>query len=197
MVLTTSGKLPIKTPIAGVVKLVDALDSKSSGLYVHAGSIPAPGTTRAKGLADSSQPFFCSAAPAATSQAPAVAHCISCCVTATAPGASAHSEMRAYSGLDCSLEVAAFKPFHDFPDGALLHSKYVDADGRKGLNGIGPDMTGEHRTHIFISQKLSGLDSGPAAPGGALVVESFVAHIRQINDQKIGAAAKSRIERRI
>jgi hypothetical protein len=49
--LTTSAKLLIKTPIAGVVKLVDALDSKSSGLYVHAGSIPAPGTNEIKGLA--------------------------------------------------------------------------------------------------------------------------------------------------
>lgn len=36
----------ITIQLAEVVKLVDALDSKSSGLYVHAGSIPALGTRK-------------------------------------------------------------------------------------------------------------------------------------------------------
>ena len=40
------------------MKLVDALDSKSSGLYVHAGSIPAPGTSKIKGLTILVDPFF-------------------------------------------------------------------------------------------------------------------------------------------
>ena len=56
--MTTSGKLPIKAAIAGVVKLVDALDSKSSGSCIHAGSIPAPGTNNIKGLAVLAIPFF-------------------------------------------------------------------------------------------------------------------------------------------
>ncbi len=45
--------------IAGVVKLVDAEDSKSSGLYVHAGSIPAPGTRfKSVKVAIQRRPFF-------------------------------------------------------------------------------------------------------------------------------------------
>ena len=36
---------------AGVVKLVDALDSKSSELIARVGSIPTSGTSKIKGLA--------------------------------------------------------------------------------------------------------------------------------------------------
>tara|TARA_B100000315_G_scaffold3154_1_gene3137 strand:+ start:16408 stop:16710 length:303 start_codon:yes stop_codon:yes gene_type:complete len=43
-----------------VVKLVDALDSKSSGLYAHASSILASGTNDIKGLAYAS-PFLLAA----------------------------------------------------------------------------------------------------------------------------------------
>ena len=42
---------------AGVVKLVDAEDSKSSGPRVRAGSIPASGTTSIRGLANSGLVF--------------------------------------------------------------------------------------------------------------------------------------------
>jgi hypothetical protein len=38
------------SPDAGVVKLVDAGDSKSPGLYVHVGSIPTSGTIFFRGL---------------------------------------------------------------------------------------------------------------------------------------------------
>ena len=43
---------------AGVVKLVDALDSKSSGSCIHVGSIPTSGTNEIKGLAFLVNPFF-------------------------------------------------------------------------------------------------------------------------------------------
>ena len=44
--------------LAGVVKLVDALDSKSSGSCIHVGSIPTSGTNDIKGLTISVNPFF-------------------------------------------------------------------------------------------------------------------------------------------
>ena len=48
------------TPIAGVVKLVDALDSKSSGPCVRVGSIPTSGTTNHAVLEASNAPnTFC------------------------------------------------------------------------------------------------------------------------------------------
>jgi hypothetical protein len=42
-----------------VVKLVDAEDSKSSGLYVRVGSIPTSGTNKIKGLFILINSFFC------------------------------------------------------------------------------------------------------------------------------------------
>ena len=46
---------------AGVVKLVDALDSKSSGLHVHVGSTPTSGTSNTDGLGQFglTRFFFC------------------------------------------------------------------------------------------------------------------------------------------
>jgi hypothetical protein len=44
---------------AGVVKLVDAEDSKSSGPRARAGSIPASGTTIGEGFSDFAGTFFC------------------------------------------------------------------------------------------------------------------------------------------
>ena len=51
--------LIIMSACAGVVKLVDAEDSKSSGPRVRAGSIPASGTTPGKGFSDFAGAFFC------------------------------------------------------------------------------------------------------------------------------------------
>lgn len=42
-----------------MVKLVDALDSKSSGLPVRVGSIPTSGTSKNKGLGFELKPFSC------------------------------------------------------------------------------------------------------------------------------------------
>jgi hypothetical protein len=105
--------------------------------------------------------------------------------------------MTANGGLGCRIEAIAFIPFHGFPDGALLLRKYFDSGGRKGLDGIRTDMTGDHRTHIFICQKLSCLDAGPAALGGALVIKGLITHVCRIDDQEPGAATKARVECRI
>jgi hypothetical protein len=105
--------------------------------------------------------------------------------------------MAANGGLSCKIEAAAFILFHGFPDGALLLRKYFNSGGRKGLDGIRADMTGDDRTHIFIRQKLRCLDAGPSASGGALVIKNLVTHVCRINDQKPGAATKARVERRI
>ncbi len=44
--------------MARVAEMVDARDLKSLVASLRAGSIPAPGTNKIKGLADFSQPYF-------------------------------------------------------------------------------------------------------------------------------------------
>jgi len=100
-------------------------------------------------------------------------------------------------GLSGKTEAAAFILFHRFPDNALLLRKYFNSGGRKGLDGIWADMTGDDRTYIFIRQKLRCLDAGSAASGGALVIKNLITHICRIDDHKPGAATKARVELRI
>jgi hypothetical protein len=102
--------------------------------------------------------------------------------------------MTADGGLSRGCKGAALIAVYHFIDAALLLCKDLNAGSCQRLNSIGPDMAGDHRTHVFIRQKLSGLDTGTAALSGTSIVKGLKAHIRRINDQKIGTASESGIE---
>jgi hypothetical protein len=64
----------------------------------------------------------------------------------------------------------------------------------KGLEGIGPAVTGKYRANTLLSHELCGLDPGPTRGHHIRVFNRLGFHCFAVDNHKVTASAKPRID---